>query len=109
MSKRIAVVVSQSQSKNPAKKKLEEDIVLGLVMEPGIDVTVVPNLYDLKADSTGMLALKSIPGNMVVCGWMFERAGHWILDRNGVHGHAGLVTLRDEDDGEDEDGDSSDD
>ena len=97
MSKRIAVVISQSQSKNPAKRKLEEDIVVGLVMEPGIDVTVVPNLYDLKADSTGMLALKSISGNVIVCGWMFERAAHWVLDRNGIFGHVGLVTLRDED------------
>ena len=97
MPKRIAVVVSQSQSKNPAKKKLEEDIVLGLVMEPGIDVTVVPNLYDLKPDSTGMLALKGVSGNMIVCGWMFERAGHWILDRNGIHGHVGPVMLRDDD------------
>ena len=103
MPKRIAVILSQSQSKNPAKKKLEEDIVLGLVMEPGIDVTVVPNLYDLKSDSTGMLALKGVSGNMIVCGWMFERAGHWILDRNGIHGHAGVTTLRDDDLEDDED------
>ena len=102
MSKRIAVVISQSQSKNPAKRKLEEDIVVGLVMEPGIDVTVIPNLYDLKSDSTGMLALKGISGNMIVCGWMFERAAHWILDRNGVHGQVGLVTLRDEDSDDDD-------
>lgn len=104
MSKRIAVVISQSQSKNPAKRKLEEDILVGLVMEPGIDVTVVPNLYDLKADSTGMLALKGVAGNMILCGWMFERAAHWVLDRNGIHGHVGMVALRDEDlDDEDED------
>ena len=102
MAKRIAVIISQSQSKNPAKKKLEEDIVLGLVMEPGIDVTVVPNLYDLKPDSTGMLALKGVSGNMIVCGWMFERAGHWILDRNGIHGHTGVTALRDEDIDEDD-------
>ncbi len=102
MSKRIAVVISQSQSKNPAKKKLEEDIIMGLMMEPGVDVTVVPNLYDLSADSTGMLALKGVSGNMVLCAWMFERAAHWTLDRNGVHGHVGLVTLRDDDLDDDE-------
>lgn len=108
MSKRIAVAISQSQSKNPAKRKLEEDIVLGLVMEPGIDVTVVPNLYDLKADSTGMLALKGISGNLIVCSWHFERAAHWILDRNGIHGHVGMVTLRDEDLDEEFEGDDED-
>ena len=47
-----------------------------------MDVTVVPNLYDLTADSTGMLALQGVTGNLVVCSWLFERAAHWILDRN---------------------------
>ena len=39
----------------PAKRQLEEDIVAGLLMEPGIDVVVIPHLYDLKPDGTGML------------------------------------------------------
>ena len=33
-----------------------------VLSEAGIDVTVIPHLYDLKADSTGMLALKGISG-----------------------------------------------
>ena len=67
MSKRLSVVISQSPSKNPVKRKLEEDIVAALLFENGIDVTVVPNLYDIKPDSTSMLALNSISGNVVVC------------------------------------------
>lgn len=102
MTKRISVVVSQSPSKNPAKRKLEEDIVAGLLFETGIDVTVVPNLYDIKPDSTGMLALKQISGNVVVVSWLFERAGHWILDRNGIHGHVGEVLLKNDELDEDE-------
>ena len=109
MPKRIAVVVSQSQSKNPARRKLEEDIVAELIVEPGVDVTIVPNLYDLAAGGTGMLALKGISGNMIVCGWMFERAGHWILDRNGIHGHVGPVMLRNEDEEDDESSEEGDD
>ena len=70
------------------KRNLEESIVTSLMMEPGIDVTVVPHLYDLKADGTGMLALKSISGNMVLLSWLFERAAHWVLDRNGIHGQS---------------------
>ena len=59
MANRIAVVISQGQSQNPAKRGLEEDIIASLLMESGsgIDVTVIPHLYDLKADGTGMLAL----------------------------------------------------
>ncbi len=103
MAKRLSVVVSQSPSKNPAKRKLEEDIVAGLLFENGIDVTIVPNLYDIKPDSTGMLALKQINGNLVVVSWLFERAAHWVLDRNTIHGHVGQVLLQNEDEDEDED------
>ena len=78
---------------------------MGLMLESGIDVTVVPNLYDIKPDSTSMLALSSINGNMVVISWMFERASHWILDRNNIVGHVGKVLLEyaGDDDEEDED------
>lgn len=96
MAKRISVVVSQGQSQNPAKRNLEEEIVTLLMMESGIDVTIIPHLYDLKADGTGMLALKSLSGNMIVLSWLFERAAHWILDRNGVNGHVGHVELQNE-------------
>ena len=97
MAKRLSVVISQSPSKNPKKKKLEEDIVMGLMIESGIDVTVVPNLYDLKADGTGMLALKKLGGNLVVCSWLFERAAHWVMDRNQIHGHVGETLLKNDD------------
>lgn len=97
MAKRLSVVISQSPSKNPKKKKLEEDIVMGLMIESGIDVTVVPNLYDLKADGTGMLALKKLNGNLVVCSWLFERAAHWVMDRNQIHGHVGETLLKNDD------------
>ncbi len=103
MAKRISVVVSQSSSKNPAKRKLEEDVLMGLMLEPGIDVTVVPHLYDIKPSSTSMLALTGITGNMVVCSWLYERASHWILDRNNIHGHVGEVLIRnDHEDDDDE-------
>lgn len=70
----------------------------GLLFEPGIDVTVVPNLYDIKPDSTSLIALKGIAGNMIVCSWLFERAAHWVLDRHSVHGHVGPVLLQQDDD-----------
>src|SRR5687767_8936857 len=106
MAKRIAVVVSQGQSANPAKRQLEEDIVGGLLMEPGIDVVVIPHLYDLTADGTGMLALRGIMGNMVVLSWLYERAARWTLDRFGIRGKEGLTTIKSH---EDEDPDEEDD
>jgi hypothetical protein len=104
MAKRIAVVVSQGQSAAPAKRQLEEDIVAGLLMEPGIDVVVIPHLYDLKPDGTGMLALRGIMGNMIVLAWLYERGARWTLDRFGIRGKEGLTTIKaDEDEEEDED------
>src|SRR5262245_57028088 len=102
MAKRIAVVVSQGQSANPAKRQLEEDIVAGLLMEPGIDVVVIPHLYDLKPDGTGILALQGIMGNLVVLSWLYERGARWTLDRAGVCGKEGLTTIKSADEDEDD-------
>jgi NAD-dependent dihydropyrimidine dehydrogenase PreA subunit len=103
MAKRIAVVVSQGQSAAPAKRQLEEDIITALLLEPGIDLVVIPHLYDLKADGTGMLALSGIMGNMIVLSWLYERGARWTLDRFGIRGKEGLTTLRAAEDDEEED------
>ena len=57
---RLTVVLSQAQGKHPAKRALEESIVAALIMEPGLDVSVVPYLYDLGPDHTGRLFLESV-------------------------------------------------
>jgi NAD-dependent dihydropyrimidine dehydrogenase PreA subunit len=93
MSARISVVLSQGQSQNPTKRDLEEGIVTALMLEPDIDVTVVPHLYDLAPESTGLLALSGIGGNMIVVSWLYERAARWILDRHGIRGQLGATTL----------------
>src|SRR5262245_34423219 len=102
---RVTVVVSQAQGKNPAKRALEEAIVAALIMEPGLDVSVVPYLYDLGADHTGRLFLESVQGDMALLGWMYPRAALWLLDRDGIKGHFGESQLKppaDEDADEDE-------
>jgi len=102
MAKRITAIVSQGQSQNPAKRQLEEDIVTALVFESGIDVIVVPHLYDLRGDATGMLALQGVKGNMIVLSWLYERAARWILDRNSVSGLTGKSLIQSEDEDEDD-------
>ena len=106
MARKLTVVLSQGQSANPAKRKLEEDIVAGLLFEKGIEVTVIPHLYDLDPNGTGMLCLQGIAGDMVVLSWLFPRAAHWIMDRQGIKGHIGQSLLKDagEDEDDDEDG-----
>ncbi len=105
---RLTVVLSQAQGKHPAKRALEEAIVAALIMEPGLDVSVVPYLYDLDPQHTGRLFLESIQGDMVVLAWMFPRAAFWVLDRDGIKGQFVESQLKspaaddDEEDGEPE-------
>jgi ferredoxin len=104
---RLTVVLSQAQGKNPAKRALEEAVVAALILEPGLDVSVVPYLYDLDAQHTGRLFLESVQGDMVVLSWLYPRAAFWLLDRDGIKGHFGESQLKptaDDVDDEEEDG-----
>src|SRR5262245_3616139 len=91
---RLTVVLCQAQGKNPAKRALEESIVAALIMEPDLDVSVVPYLYDLDPQHTGRLFLESVQGDMVLLSWLFPRAAFWLLDRDGIKGHTGEVQLK---------------
>jgi NAD-dependent dihydropyrimidine dehydrogenase PreA subunit len=91
---RLTVVLSQAQGKHPAKRALEESIAAALIMEPDLDVSIVPYLYDLDAEHTGRLFLESVQGDMVVLGWMYPRAAFWLLDRDGIKGHYGESQLK---------------
>ncbi len=91
---RLTVVLSQAQGKNPTKRALEEAIVAALILEPGLDVSVVPYLYDLDEEHTGRLFLESIQGDMVVLSWFYPRAAFWLLDRDGIKGYYGESQLK---------------
>lgn len=99
--KKITVVISQSQGKNPVRRHLEEELAAALVVDPDVDVSLVPHLYDMSADHTGMLFLRSVPGDLIVLAWLYPRAARWTLDRQGIRGNEGLTLLKSE--GEDED------
>jgi NAD-dependent dihydropyrimidine dehydrogenase PreA subunit len=100
---RLTVVLSQAPGKHPAKRALEESIAAALIMEPGLDVSIVPHLYDLDAAHTGRLFLSSVAGDMVVLTWLYPRAAFWLLDRDGIQGHYGETKLKPPADDEDED------
>src|SRR4029077_4161427 len=91
---RLTVVLSQAQGKNPARRALEESIVAALIMEAGIDVSVIPYLYDIGADHTGRLFLESVQGDMILLAWLFPRAAFWVLDRDGIKGNWGETQLK---------------
>jgi Pyruvate/2-oxoacid:ferredoxin oxidoreductase delta subunit len=92
--RKITVVISQAQGRNPVRRKLEEDIATELMVKTDVDVSLVPHLYDMKQDHTGFLFLRSIPGDIVVVSWLYERAIRWTLDRAGVRGKIGNTLLK---------------
>ncbi|MFQ3592339.1 MAG: ferredoxin family protein [Gemmataceae bacterium] len=87
--RKLTVVLSQAQGKNPAKRALEESITAALLLESGIDVSIVPSLYDMDANHSGRLYLEGIRGDLVFLSWMYPRATFWMLDRAGIKGHYG--------------------
>ncbi|MFO0880762.1 MAG: ferredoxin family protein [Gemmataceae bacterium] len=100
---RLTVVLSQAQSKNPTRRGLEESLAAALLLEPGVDVSIVPHLYDLGPDHTGRMFLESVKGDMVVLGWMYPRAAFWLLDRDNIKGQYGesLLTKKADEDEDD--------
>jgi len=91
---RITVVLSQTRSKNPVKRNLEEEIATALLLEQGIDFAVVPHIYDLSPGDTGLLYLSSVTGHLVLLSWLYPRAAHWVLDRYGIKGKQGATLLK---------------
>lgn len=91
--KKLTVIISQQQGKHPAKRQLEEELAMTLMMDSEVEVSIIPHLYDLTQDHSGTLFLKSLRGDVIVLGWLYPRAMHWVLDRNGIKGREGTVLL----------------
>lgn len=104
---KLTVVISQAPGKNPVKRALEEDIAVQLMLGGQVDVSVIPHLYDLPADHTGLMFLRSLPGHFVILSWLYPRAAHWVLDRQKIGGRLGKTRLVDEDEDEAETDDDS--
>lgn len=101
--KKLTVVICQAQGRNPVKRQLEEDILAALMADGDVDVSLLPHLYDMPQNHSGMEFLRSVPGPLLVLGWLYERAIRWTLDRAEIRGHEGETLLKNEDDEVDED------
>ncbi|MFL5342552.1 MAG: ATP-binding protein [Gemmataceae bacterium] len=103
---RLTVVLSQSNSKHPVKRGLEESLAADLLLEPGVELSIVPHLYDLDPQHTGRLFLESVTGDLCVLSWLFPRAAFWLLDRDGIQGNYGENQIKSPDADEDDEGEA---
>ncbi len=97
------VVISRGQSRNPQKRGLEQGIADEIGKLKGVNVLTIPHLYDLPKTSDSYQKLSQIEGDLIVVSWIYSRAAHWILDRNGIQGQVGLVEIGNPDDDDSED------
>lgn len=105
----LTVVISAGQSRNPDKRNLEKQIATQAAELPGVRVLQIPHLYDLDPKGETFEALRSLNEDLVLLSWLYDRAAHWVLDRNGVRGQVGEVELKaDADEEPDDSGDSDD-
>jgi hypothetical protein len=96
----ITVILSQGQSRSPEKRELEDSLARAASELPGFQAIVVPHLYDLAPGGESVGRMQEIEGPIVVLGWLYDRALHWVLDRLGIRGQAGAVELKQADDDE---------
>ena len=99
----ITLVVSRGQSRNPDKRALEQAIAEAAEKLDGVDVLVIPHLYDLAKSGDSFQQLAQLEGDVIIVSWIFPRAAHWVLDRNGIQGQVGQVLIGGDDDAEDDD------
>ena len=97
----LTVVISAGQSRNPEKRKLEEAVAEKAAELAGVSVIRIPHLYDLAQKGETFASLREVESDIVLISWLYDRAAHWVLDRNGIRGQFGDVELK-QDLGEDE-------
>ena len=65
----MIVVISQSATNQPQLRDHEEQVVAYLLLEAQCEVNLVPDLAILDKDSTGLLCLEGIKGDMALLSW----------------------------------------
>jgi NAD-dependent dihydropyrimidine dehydrogenase PreA subunit len=85
MAENWTAIVSRARGADAQARALEAALV-EQAGACGLDVLVVPHLYDLRDDHPAAEALRAIAGPAVVFAWAYPRATFWTLDDLGVHG-----------------------
>jgi hypothetical protein len=96
------VIISRGQSRNPQKRGLEQTIADAVGQMDGVNVLMIPHLYDLPKGSDSYKKLQTLDGDFIVVSWIYSRAAHWVLDRNGIQGQVGEVLVGQESDKDDD-------
>jgi len=86
MTIQMQIVLSRGQSDEAARRALEERLAADLSALDGVDMLVIPHLYDVAPDRSAVKVLQALKGDFLLASWLYPRAAHWILDHKGVRG-----------------------
>lgn len=84
MATRIPVVLSQAAIAGPDARQLEEDLVAELMIEQGVDISVIPDLLQLRDGSTGLVCLQGIKGDWILLTWLDADKASQVLEQRGI-------------------------
>jgi len=85
----IHVVICEDRSNHPTRDALRKELATCLTPCPGVNLLMLPHLYDLAPDGPGIGALQSAAGDMIVLASLYPRAIQWILDAHQIRGRLG--------------------
>ena len=89
----MIVVISQSATNDPNRRDHEEQLVAHLLLEAKCEVNLVPDLSALGEDTTGLLCLEGIKGDMALLSWHGPQDAHALLESHGIHGRLGNAPM----------------
>ncbi len=88
MTERLAVIVCGA-----ADGALERELAVALARRPDVELTVLPDLYDLPPEGPAAARLRSIGGDLLVLSCLSARAAYWVLQADGIRGCLGGTSL----------------
>ena len=84
MAIRIPVVISQHERRSGSIADYEEELITRIVMESGLDATLIADLKSIELDSTDHLCLEGLKGDFALATW---ESSHYVcshLHRLGI-------------------------
>jgi len=89
MSDSLHIILSEPRPGDSGQQEMVDLLTASLMSRRGLDLTIIPHLYDLEPDGPTFEFLREVDGAMIVVSWLYPRAAFWTLKTAGVAGRLG--------------------
>lgn len=93
MSQGLTIVLCEAPGPGPAERWTEQGIGQALGRLPGVELVVLPHLYDLAPEGPAVGRLRAIEGDFILLAAVYPRAAYWVLRANGIGGRMGPTAM----------------